>query len=119
MGAIKDIYDIAKEVANTAKTLGNHELAAKAIEMYSKLIDMKKEYQELEEKYDNLLNQKDIEKRIERNGGNAAYYTDENGNKFVICTCCWDNNRKIIQAEHWDGLSYACPVCKEYRHIIK
>ena len=119
MGAIKDIYEIAKEVANSAKALGNHELAVQAIEMYEKLIDIKKDYQELEEKYNSLLNQKEIEKRIERNKGNAADYTDENGEKYTICTSCWDNNRKIVQVAYSDGNEYLCPVCNGWRHKIK
>ncbi len=119
MGAIKDIYEIAKELISSAKAIGNHELAVQAIEMYEKLIDMKKDYQELEEKYNNFLYQKDIEKRIERNNGDAAYYTDDNGKKFVICTGCWDNNRKIVQVKSYDNNAYRCPVCKDFRHIIK
>ena len=102
MGAIKDIYDVAKELISSAKALGKAELAMQAIDMYERLVDMKK----------------DIEKRIERNNGDAAYYTDENGKKFVICTGCWDNNRKIVQVKEWENNIYRCPVCKDFRHLI-
>lgn len=123
MGAVKDIYEIAKELIAGAKALGNTELAMQAIDMYSRLVDMKKDYEELEQKLKNYENAKEIEKRIERNNSDVAFYTDENGKKMAICTTCWDNNKKIVQVgfrdkyDHYD--LYYCGVCNNKKYLNK
>ncbi len=54
------------------------------IDLQEKFIELREENADLKERLKENQNIKEIEKRIVRNNGDAADYTDENGNSYVI-----------------------------------
>lgn len=118
--------DVVKGIATLVKKTKDKNVASELIAIQTQVNQMQQDIFELQNKNYELNKQiaefdnyKEIEKRIVRNNGDAADYTDENGNSYVICTTCWDNNRKIIQVSKCVGGDYYCGVCKTYRSKSK
>lgn len=112
MSTVKDVYDIAKDLINLAKEKGNQEMVDVAINLKMMVNDIWDENQELKEVIKSYEDNKEREKRIKRSKGTIAEYTDENGNKIMICTCCWDTKKLIVQTEYKETNRYYCKECK-------
>ena len=119
MGIINEISDLFTNLKGDAKLAKDQATMSLLIDLQEKFIELREENADLREWLKEYQDIKEIEKRIVRNNGDAADYTDENGNHLVICTYCWDNNRKIIQVSKCDADSYFCGVCKAYKDKIK
>ena len=119
MGIINEISDLFSKLKGIAKLAKDQATMSMIMDLQEKFIELREENADLKEKLKDNQDIKEIEKRITRNNGNAADYTDENGNPLVICTTCWDNNRKIIQLSKYDKNEYFCGVCKKYKYKIK
>jgi TolA-binding protein len=118
--------DLVKGIANLVKKTKDKNVASELIaiqtqvnQMQQDIFELQNENYELKKQISEFDNYKEIEKRIARNNGDAADYTDENGNSYVICTTCWDNNRKIVQAKQWGSkIEFHCGVCKAPRFKV-
>ena len=115
MGIINEISDLFSKLKGVAKFAKDQATMSLLIDLQEKFIELREENADLRERLKENQEVKEIEKRIVRNNGDAADYTDENEKSYMICTTCWDNNRKIIQVSKCDGGDYYCGVCKAYR----
>jgi len=118
MGIINEISDLFSKLKGVAKFAKDQATMSLLIDLQEKFIELREENADLRERLKENQEVKEIEKRIVRNNGDAADYTDENGNQLVICTNCWDNNRKIIQVQHSGTRQYFCGVCKQYKYRV-
>lgn len=116
--------DVVKGIATLVKKTKDKNIASELIsiqtqvnQMQQDIFELQNENYELKKQIAEFDNFKEIEKRIVRNNGDAADYTDEIGNSYVICTTCWDNNRKIVQVKQWGGKTeFHCGVCKALKY---
>ena len=118
MGIINEISDLFLKLKKIAKFAKDQATMSLLMDLQEKFIELREENANLKERLKENQDVKEIEKRIVRNNGDAADYTDENGNQLVICTNCWDNNRKIIQVQHLGYCEYFCGVCKQHKYKV-
>ena len=119
MGIINEISDLFSKLKGVAKFAKDQAIMSLLIDLQEKFIELREENADLRERLKENQDIKEIEKRIVRNNGDAADYTDENGNSYVICTNCWDNNRKIVQIKEWGSKKeFHCGVCKAFRDKV-
>lgn len=119
MGIINEISDLFSKLKGIAKFAKDQATMSLLMDLQEKFIELREENSDLRERLKENQDVKEIEKRIVRNNGDVADYTDENGNTYAICTTCWDNNRKIVQVRSWDGKSeFHCGVCKSLKHKV-
>ncbi len=117
MGIINEISDLFSKLKGIAKFAKDQATMSLLMDLQEKFIELREENSELRERLRENQDVKEIEKRIVRNKGDVADYTDENGNELVICTTCWDNLRKIVQVREYEtSKSYICGVCKGYKY---
>ena len=119
MGIINEISDLFSKLKGVAKFAKDQATMSLLIDLQEKFIELREENADLKERLKENQDTKEIEKRIVRNNGDAADYTDENGNSYVICTTCWDNNKKIVQIKEWGSKKeFHCGVCKAFRNKV-
>lgn len=120
MGIINEISDLFSKLKGVAKFAKDQATMSLLIDLQEKFIELREENAELRERLEENQDIKEIEKRITRNKGDVADYTDENGNQLAICTTCWDASRKIVQVrESEKNKTYLCGVCKTYKYKKK
>lgn len=119
MSIVNEIADLFKQLKSIAKFAKDTSTMSILVELQEKFIELREENADLREKLKDKENIEEIEKRIVRNNGDAADYTDENGHTYCICTNCWDNNKKIIQVSKEGSGTFYCGVCKAYKEKRK
>lgn len=106
------IYDGLKDAAGILKEAGKIEQYKQILEAQEKLLDMQKRIAELESE------NKDLAGKLETKGNlvfeRNAYWLIEGDKKHgPICSCCWDDERKIIRMQPCGNPAYFdCPKCK-------
>lgn len=119
MGIINEISDLFSKLKGVAKFAKDQAMMPLLIDLQEKFIELREENADLREKLKENQDTKETEKIIVRNNGDAADYTDENGNSFVICTTCWDDNKKLVQIKEWGSKTeFHCGVCKAFRNKV-
>ena len=105
MSALKDLYDIIKEVKNLAEQYQNQEIAEKVIQIQEKFFDIREEVEEakdenreLKETIKQMSSEKEIEKDLEldEQGFFIKKTEKEQGKKVFYCAACWNNYHKLM-----------------------
>jgi len=111
MGAIKDTYDILKDLITMAKDADNQVLVDKACELQERLFDLREDNQRLKAKVAELENQIRQLKDDPASGltPHDGYYTKQDDHRF-FCALCLDNRKKKVTMIK-DGKLLFCTEC--------
>ena len=105
MSAIKDVYDIIKEVKRLADEYQNQEMIEKVLEIQNSYFEFREELQNLKDENGNLQDtikrmhdDEELEKDLELTSG--GYYIRkterEQGKNIKYCAACWQNYKKLM-----------------------
>lgn len=120
MSAVKDIYDIIKELKSLVKQYQNDEMAEKIVAIQEGFFDIreelentKEENKRLKEKIARLEDISELEKDL---GITARGYiiriSEKNAGKDIhYCAACWKNHKKLIPLVHTIGTAIQCSNC--------
>ncbi|MDD3304074.1 MAG: hypothetical protein PHP54_04070 [Clostridia bacterium] len=112
------LYDGIKDVAKIVQKANNIELYQQLIDLSAQALDMQDKIQELTKENKELKNKEDMTKRIVRH--KETYLTLENDKDgLMYCSCCWDNDKKLIQLRIEDEGDYSCYICKNQGYYNK
>lgn len=105
MSALKDIYDIIKEVKNLAEQYQNQEIAEKVIQIQEKFFDIREEIEEvknenrdLKETIEKINKSEEIEKDLilTDDGFYIRKSEKDKGKRTMYCAACWQNHHKLM-----------------------
>lgn len=123
MGAMKDAFDIAKELISTAKgmadTIQATEFCSKLLDLQSMILDAREENQQLKDQIDELkqkieeLKKNDLPSGTKWSVGGIGMYVDSNGKKNYICRHCYEDLHRIFHTKMIDDTYFECPKCKQ------
>lgn len=125
MSAIKDIYDVIKDLKNLADEYQNHEMAEKVIEIQNSYFNYREEIQKLKDENRSLKdiiarmhNNEELEKDLEltEQGFYIRLSEKEQGKNIMYCPACWQNEHKLMPLVSPQGYRYRCSNCNA--HII-
>ena len=105
------VYEVIKDCINAAQKADNIPLVQNLIDAQKQILDLINENDSLKKENRELKDNKILLERIERHSD--AYITLKNDTKNIIyCSCCFDKDKKLIQAQIDDDGRYWCPACK-------
>lgn len=120
MSAVKDIYDIIKELKSLVKEYQNDEMAEKVVAIQEGFFDIREELENVKEENkrlkDEIAQPKDIselEKDLEITaGGYIIRVSDKIAGKDIrYCAACWQNHKKLMPLVHTIGHTIQCSNC--------
>lgn len=126
MSALKDIYDIIKEVKNLAEQYQNQEIAEKVIQIQEKFFDIREEIEEvknenrdLKETIEKINKSEEIEKDLvlDEQGFYIRKSEKEQGKVVLYCAACWNNNYKLMPL--MGGAKTTRPQCCSCHTVYK
>lgn len=111
MSALKDLYDIIKDLKGLAKKHNDNEMVEKVIdiqegffEMREQIEGVKEENRQLREKIRELESCAELEKDLELVGGTYIRLSEkEQGQTHRYCAACWQNYKSYIQSSELSG----------------
>jgi len=118
MSAIKDVYDIIKELKGLVEEYQDAKMSEKLIEIQScffdireEMDDIKDENKELKEQIKRMNDNSELEKdlQLEPQGFYIRKSDTEGGNKY--CVACWQNHKKLMPLSKSIGRSLHCVNC--------
>ena len=120
MGAIKDAYDIIKELVKSTKTMVDSvqasDFCAKLLEVQSMIMDAREENEELKENIRVLkqeienLQQDNLPNDLRWSNGGVGVY-EKDGTNYHICRHCHDKTKKVIHLAWRGNNAYYCKAC--------
>lgn len=120
MSFINDIFAIIDRLKKASEEFKDSKVNSILIDLQTALMKLQDENFNMNIKNQNLKSQleaikkeENTEQYIHRTKGTIAKY-DDGQKEMMICTKCWDSERKIIQAEHYGLNNYKCPNCGKY-----
>jgi len=105
------IFEELKSVAATLQEAGKIEQYKQIVQAQKELLEMQKQISELEK------DKKELEEKLRIKDSlifeNNAYWINKSEKKDgPFCSCCWDDNRKIIRMQTCGNPAYFdCPKC--------
>lgn len=128
MGAIKDAYDIIKELVKSTKsmvdTVQATEFCSQLLEVQSMIMDAREENEQLKQEISSLkkqieeLNVAKLPDGIKWSIGGIGEYRD-NGKLYYICRHCYDSSKKIMHTMYCGGNEYYCRTCNMKYYMFK
>ena len=120
MSAIKDVYDIIKELLSLAKAAENQEMASLVVQIQEKYFDIRVEIENIKDENRNLKdtiarmhNDEELENDLELT--EKGYYIrlseKEKGINIKYCAACWQNFHKLMPYTKSVGQSKQCSNC--------
>lgn len=106
------IFDELKSVANVLKEADKIPQYQQILEVLEKLLEMQKHVVDLEVENKGLKDKLEIQRSLIFE--NNAYWINKDGKKDgPYCSCCWDDDRKVIRMQPSHNPAYfSCPKCK-------
>lgn len=104
-------YEAIKDGINIAQKADNIPLVNSLIEAQKQILDLVNENNKLKIENLELKNNKIQLENIERHKDTYITLKDDI-EKIIYCSCCFDKEQKLIQAQTDDDGSYYCPACK-------
>jgi len=106
------IFDELKSVANVLKEADKIPQYQQILEVQEKLLEMQNRISDLESENKELNEKLKIQEVLVFN--NNAYWIEKDDKKDgPYCSCCWDDNKKIIRMQPCGNPAfYDCPKCK-------
>lgn len=120
MSALKDIYDIIKELKGLVREYQNEEMSEKVIAIQEGFFDLreliedfKEENRNLREEICRLKDVSELERDLELS--QRGYYiriSEKNeGKEIHYCPACWQNHKKLMPIVHTVGNAKQCCNC--------
>lgn len=120
MSAIKDVYDIIKELLSLAKAAENQEMASLVVQIQEKYFDIREEIEDIKNENRNLKDTiakiqsyEEIEKDLELT--EQGYYIRkserEQRKKHMYCPACWQKLHKLMPLISPDEFWCICSNC--------
>lgn len=110
-------YEVLKECINIARKADNIPLVENIIEAQQLIVDLQDENYRLRDENRKLKEKNNIIANIERHK-NTYISLDGDKYKTIYCSCCYDNEGKLIQLQIDESYSrYWCHVCKNTGHL--
>lgn len=104
-------YEAIKDGISVAQKADNMPLVKNLIEAQQQIFDLINENNQLKEEIKHLKEVEDVSSKIERH--KDAYITlNDDPEKKVYCSCCWDTKRMLVQGQIINTGEYKCPACK-------
>lgn len=123
MSIITDVLALLETVRKKAEEINDSKISAELAALQGAIMKLQQENfevimenQEFKKQIQLLHSIEVHENNIERSNGAIAKYRKDN-KQFMICTNCWDSNKKIIQVEKSDSNNYRCPNCDNYSYF--
>lgn len=120
MSAVKDIYEIIKELKSLVKQYQNDEMAEKVVAIQEGFFDIredlenvKEENKRLKEEITRLKDISELESDLEiTERGYIVRVSEKNAGKDVrYCAACWQNHKKLMPLIHTIGHAIQCSNC--------
>ena len=106
-----EIYEVLKDCMIAAKQAENIPLFEKIIETQVQILDLINENENLKRENRELKDKKIKLDNVERHSD--AYITlKDDTEKIIYCSCCFDKDGKLVQAQIDEWGRYICPACK-------
>ena len=120
MSALKDVYDIIKELLCLAKAAENQEMASLVVQIQEKYFDIREEIEDIKDENRNLKDtiarmhdDEELEKDLELT--EKGYYIrlseKEKGKTIRYCPACWQNLHKLMPFTLTHGSTLQCSNC--------
>jgi predicted RNA-binding Zn-ribbon protein involved in translation (DUF1610 family) len=123
MSIITDVLALLELLRKKAEEINDSKISAELAALQGAIMKLQqenfeviRENQELKKQLQLLQSIEVHENNIERSNGTIAKYKKDN-KQFMICTNCWDSNKKIIQVEKSNSNNYRCPNCDNYSYF--
>ena len=127
MGAIKDAYEIVKELVKSTKSMVDSvqasEFCSRLLDVQSMIMDAREENEMLKEEINTLrkqiedLKHNDLPEGIRWSNGGVGVYTVD-GRNFCICRHCYDTTKKIVHVSYLGTNVYYCKSCNFKYHLF-
>ena len=123
MSAIKDVYDIIKELLELTKAAENHEMATKVVQIQDKYFEIKEEIEAikdenrtLKETIARMSKTEELEKDLEltEKGYIIRKSEKERGENKWYCPACWQKEHLLMILVSPSGYRYRCCNCGAY-----
>jgi hypothetical protein len=108
------LFDELKAIGKTLQEAGK-------IELYGQVLGVQEKLMEIQKRLFTLENEnRQLKEKLEIKGSlffeNNAYWTKEGDNKNgPYCSCCWDNDKKVIHMQPCGNPAYFdCPKCRNH-----
>lgn len=119
MSAIKEVYDLVKDLMAIASKAKNQEVVNLAMNLQSAIFDLreqqeqdKQEIKALQERIDSLLKANVLEEKVEYSPKGFFTIAGEDP-KLPYCSHCWKTEKKLVPlAQFRNWWNYRCPSCK-------
>lgn len=113
------LYEVIKDCINVAQKADNIPLVQSLIEAQKQILDLMNDNHNLKEENRKLKENKLNIENIERH--EDAYITLKNNKeKIIYCSCCFDKDGKLVQAQtDKENGKYWCPACKYIGYFDK
>lgn len=121
MSALKDVYDIIKELLSLAKAAENQEMASLVVQIQEKYFDIREEIEDIKDENRNLKdtiarmhNDEELEKDLEltEQGFYIRISEKERGINTMYCAACWQNLHKLMPLVSPDSYWCICSNCR-------
>lgn len=119
MSAIKEVYDLVKELMTIASKAKNQEVVNLAMNLQSAIFDLreqqeqdKQEIKALQDRIDSLLKANVLEEKVEYSPKGFFTISGEEP-KLPYCSHCWKTEKRLVPlAQFRNWCNYRCPSCK-------
>lgn len=111
-----DAIKLLKDVVTVAQKSNDIDMIQKVISAQQEVLNMQEELQVLREDNRKLKDLNTMSAKIKRYRNISVITLEEDDQKIMYCSNCWDSDKKIIQLMK-AGDSYKCPACKSHGYL--